>query len=174
MPTPKQLEKLTAAGSEPRMMRTPGPADAMPPEYWESVLNDPRADAGPRPERPSGRCGCPEFLSIFCRCRAPAAAESSRSRRSTRSAFTARTRSSRTSRSGYWTIPASSRPGAMKKTVAGACSNECGQDAIDPNFQEQPKVLGISGTATSGCLRQSNADFRGAVDFADSMKSELL
>jgi hypothetical protein len=28
-----------------RTMRSPGPADAMPPEYWESVLNDPRADA---------------------------------------------------------------------------------------------------------------------------------
>ena len=49
-----------------------------------------------------------------------------------------------------------------------------GQDATHPTFQGQPKALGISGTATSGCLRQSNADFRGAVDFADSMKSELL
>jgi hypothetical protein len=72
------------------------------------------------------------------------------------------------------TTPARSGPGAMKKTVAGPCSNECGQDAIHPTFQGQPKGLGISGTATSGCLQQSNADFRGAVDFADSMKSELL
>jgi hypothetical protein len=48
MPTPKEMEKLTAAvGREPRTMRTPGPADAVPPEYWESVLNDPRADANP-------------------------------------------------------------------------------------------------------------------------------
>jgi hypothetical protein len=30
-------------------MRSPDPGDAMPPEYWESVLNDPRADA--RPDR---------------------------------------------------------------------------------------------------------------------------
>ena len=51
MPTPKQMEKLAAAvGREPRTMWTPGPADAMPPEYWESVLSDPLADA--KPERP--------------------------------------------------------------------------------------------------------------------------
>jgi hypothetical protein len=48
MPTPKQMEKLAAAvGREPRRMPTPGPADPMPPEYWESVLGDPLADAGP-------------------------------------------------------------------------------------------------------------------------------
>jgi hypothetical protein len=50
MPTPKQMEKLAAAvGREPRRMPTPGPADPMPPEYWESVLNDPLADAKPEP-----------------------------------------------------------------------------------------------------------------------------
>jgi hypothetical protein len=50
MPTPRQMEKLAAAvGKEPRTIRTPGPADAMPPEYWESVLND--ALAGAKPER---------------------------------------------------------------------------------------------------------------------------
>jgi hypothetical protein len=50
MPTPRQMEKLAAAvGREPRTMRTPGPADALPPEYWESVLNDPLADARPEP-----------------------------------------------------------------------------------------------------------------------------
>jgi hypothetical protein len=48
MPTSTQMEKLApAVGREPRTMPTPGPADAMPPEYWESVLNDPRADTGP-------------------------------------------------------------------------------------------------------------------------------
>jgi hypothetical protein len=50
MPTPKQMEKLAAAvGMEPRTARTPGPADALPPEYWESVLSDPLADARPEP-----------------------------------------------------------------------------------------------------------------------------
>ena len=56
IPTPKQMEKLAAAvGREPRTTRTPGPADAMPLEYWESVLNDPRADDRPRPTEPSIR-----------------------------------------------------------------------------------------------------------------------
>jgi len=51
MPTPKQMEKLAAAvGREPRRAPTPGPGDPMPPEYWETVLRDPRADA--RPEQP--------------------------------------------------------------------------------------------------------------------------
>jgi hypothetical protein len=51
MPNPKQMEKLAAAvGREARTMMSPSPADAMPPEYWESVLKDPRADA--RPDRP--------------------------------------------------------------------------------------------------------------------------
>jgi hypothetical protein len=50
MPTPRQIEKLAAAvGREPRAVRTPGPADALPPEYWESVLSDPLADARPEP-----------------------------------------------------------------------------------------------------------------------------
>jgi hypothetical protein len=43
------MEKLAAAvGREGGTMRSPA-GDAMPPEYWESVLNDPRADA--RPDR---------------------------------------------------------------------------------------------------------------------------
>ena len=44
MPTPKQMEKLAAQAG----LRPAGPAatpDApLPPEYWESVLNDPRAN----------------------------------------------------------------------------------------------------------------------------------
>jgi hypothetical protein len=44
------MEKLAAAvGKEPGTIRTLGPAHAMPPEYWESVLNDALADA--KPER---------------------------------------------------------------------------------------------------------------------------
>jgi hypothetical protein len=36
--------------------RTPGAGDEMPPEYWQAVLDDPRADdAGPRPTGPSIR-----------------------------------------------------------------------------------------------------------------------
>src|SRR5438128_1776693 len=53
MPIPKQMEKLAAAvGREPRTMQTPAPADAMPPEYWDSVLSDPLAEARPDPPGP--------------------------------------------------------------------------------------------------------------------------
>jgi hypothetical protein len=50
MPTPKQMEKLAAA------VRKPGPLAAapdrsLPAEYWESVLNDPRAGATGAPTR---------------------------------------------------------------------------------------------------------------------------
>jgi hypothetical protein len=63
----------------------------------------------------------------------------------------------------------------MKRTAAGQFSNEADDnEETTQACRQQPKALGISGTATSGCLRQSNADFRGAVDFADSTKSELL
>jgi hypothetical protein len=56
MPTPKQMETLAATvGRQPRMVRSPGPADPMPPEYWQSVLNDPRADDRPEPSRASIR-----------------------------------------------------------------------------------------------------------------------
>jgi hypothetical protein len=56
MPTPKEMEKLAAVvGREPRAERPPGPCDAMPAEYWESVLRDPLADASPMPPGPSIR-----------------------------------------------------------------------------------------------------------------------
>jgi hypothetical protein len=35
--------------------RTPGPGDEMPPEYWQALLDDPRADTGSRPPGPSIR-----------------------------------------------------------------------------------------------------------------------
>ena len=41
MPTPKQKEKLAA---EAARMAPAAPDAALPNEYWESVLNDPRAD----------------------------------------------------------------------------------------------------------------------------------
>jgi hypothetical protein len=58
MPTPKQMEKLANAdavrGNVPPA-RTPGHGDEMPPEYWQAVLDDPRADTGSRPPGPSIR-----------------------------------------------------------------------------------------------------------------------
>jgi hypothetical protein len=58
MPTPKQMEKLAAragVGGNVPPVRTPGPGDEMPPEYWQAVLEDPRADTGSRPPGPSIR-----------------------------------------------------------------------------------------------------------------------
>jgi hypothetical protein len=54
MQSPKQMEKLAAAaavrGNVPPV-RTPGPGD----EYWQAVLDDPRADAKPKTAAPSIR-----------------------------------------------------------------------------------------------------------------------
>jgi hypothetical protein len=50
MPTPKQMEKLAAQAPRAPSSSQPGWSDAaaMPAEYWESVLNDPRAEARSR------------------------------------------------------------------------------------------------------------------------------
>jgi hypothetical protein len=49
MPTRKQMEKLAvtaaARGNLP-LVRTPGPGDEMPPEYWRAVLDELEADRG--------------------------------------------------------------------------------------------------------------------------------
>jgi hypothetical protein len=36
-------------------VRAPGPGDEMPAEYWQAVLENPRADAGPRTTGPAVR-----------------------------------------------------------------------------------------------------------------------
>jgi hypothetical protein len=56
MPTPKQMEKLAAAAAVRENgppVRTPGPGDAMPPEYWQAIMDDIAADR--RPAGPSIR-----------------------------------------------------------------------------------------------------------------------
>ncbi|MET3304430.1 hypothetical protein ABIE86_001004 [Bradyrhizobium diazoefficiens] len=45
MPTPKQMEKLAAEADRRRTPSAAGPDAALPAEYWESVLKDPRAGA---------------------------------------------------------------------------------------------------------------------------------
>jgi hypothetical protein len=49
MPSPKQMKKLASSAVRRNVpaARTPGPADEMPPEYWQAVLNDPLADGRP-------------------------------------------------------------------------------------------------------------------------------
>jgi hypothetical protein len=43
MPTPKQMEKLAAEAARRPAPPTITPDAPLPPEYWESVLKDPRA-----------------------------------------------------------------------------------------------------------------------------------
>ena len=48
MPTPKQMEKLARSmGNRPTRENAPGPQDAIPEEYWRSILDDLPADAEP-------------------------------------------------------------------------------------------------------------------------------
>lgn len=44
MPTPKQMEKLTAEAARPPVPSAAAPDAPHPSEYWDSVLKDPRAD----------------------------------------------------------------------------------------------------------------------------------
>jgi hypothetical protein len=45
MPTPKQMEKLAAEGARRPTPPAGAPDEALPAEYWDSVLRDPRAGA---------------------------------------------------------------------------------------------------------------------------------
>jgi hypothetical protein len=49
MPTPRRMEKLAAAavGRRACATRPVGPADEMPPEYWQAVMDDAVADTRP-------------------------------------------------------------------------------------------------------------------------------
>jgi hypothetical protein len=43
MPTPERMEKLAAEAAPKRVLAAAAPDQPLPPEYWESVLKDPRA-----------------------------------------------------------------------------------------------------------------------------------
>jgi hypothetical protein len=43
MPTPKQMEKLAAEAVRKQAIPVAVPKESLPPEYWDSVLRDPRA-----------------------------------------------------------------------------------------------------------------------------------
>lgn len=47
MPTPKQMEKLAAEASRKPAMPAGAPEEPLPTEYWQSVLQDPRALSNP-------------------------------------------------------------------------------------------------------------------------------
>jgi hypothetical protein len=73
MPSPKQMEKMAAAAvvrENVPPMRTPGPGDEMPPEYWQAILDDASDDRGPpgssiRTQRLSDIQG--HLLRVTCR-----------------------------------------------------------------------------------------------------------
>ena len=46
MPTPKQMEKLAAEIHRNREPPAGAPEEPLPPEYWQSLLQDPRALSG--------------------------------------------------------------------------------------------------------------------------------
>ncbi|MGY2849156.1 hypothetical protein ACVIWU_000962 [Bradyrhizobium sp. USDA 4509] len=116
MPTPKQMEKLTAEADRRRAPPAAGPDAPLPAEYWESVLKDPRAGAT------VAQAGSDAFRKSRPTCCASPAAGASgpwKSRPPMPSACMAPTLSGGTSRSGCSTTPASSAPAGMKKTGAG-------------------------------------------------------
>lgn len=47
MPTPKQMEKLASGRLRTSQSNDPAPDSALPPEYWDAVLRDPRAAGKP-------------------------------------------------------------------------------------------------------------------------------
>ncbi|WP_247969811.1 hypothetical protein [Bradyrhizobium sp. 195] len=69
MPTPKQMEKMTAAVRR-NMPVAPGlaPEDDLPPEYWQALLDDRRAET--KPGHPAGTqrlCEIPHhILRVGC------------------------------------------------------------------------------------------------------------
>jgi hypothetical protein len=46
MPTPKQMERLAAEPGRKPATTVGGPEEPLPPEYWQSLLQDPRALSG--------------------------------------------------------------------------------------------------------------------------------
>jgi hypothetical protein len=48
MPTPKQMEKLAAEAARRPAVPAAAPDEALPAEYWDSLLKDPRAGDGVR------------------------------------------------------------------------------------------------------------------------------
>ncbi|MCK1547034.1 hypothetical protein IVA87_05010 [Bradyrhizobium sp. 147] len=74
MPTRKQMDKLAAAapqaGKTASISPAVGPADPMPPEYWQAILDQAAADARPAPSSAEARRLCEinrHVLRVDCR-----------------------------------------------------------------------------------------------------------
>jgi hypothetical protein len=120
MPTPKQMEKLAAEASRKPALPAGAPEEPLPAEYWQSVLQDPRALSGGLQTRQTPLSEIQRHvLRVSCR----RCGVSSKSKRPMRSACMGRRRSGRSSDSDYWTIPASNGPVGTKRTAAGPRSS---------------------------------------------------
>ena len=67
MPTPKQMEKLAAEAARRPAVPAAAPDEALPAEYWESLLQDPRARDGVRMRQRKLSEIQHHVLRIFCR-----------------------------------------------------------------------------------------------------------
>jgi hypothetical protein len=67
MPTPKQMEKLAAEAARKLAVPAPAPDEALPTEYWESLLQDPRARDGVRMRQPKLSEIQHHVLRVSCR-----------------------------------------------------------------------------------------------------------
>jgi hypothetical protein len=120
MPIPKQMEKLANS-----LLRTPGiddppPAGALPQQYWEELLPDPRA-AG-RPSLPIQQMRLSEIPRELLRVEwwnAPDALAASRSSASMPFGSTGRTRPGERSVSACSTVAAGSGRAVSRRTDAG-------------------------------------------------------
>jgi hypothetical protein len=124
MPTPKQTAKLAAAAACSRACATRpvGPADEMPPEYWQAVLADAVADTRPTGSLIQKQRLC-DIQKHVLRVPVTDAAAPSRSRKPMPSGWPVPRLSGRVSDSGCWTIHVSDVPAATKRTAAGLRSS---------------------------------------------------
>jgi hypothetical protein len=68
MPTPKQMEKLAAEAARKSSNSTAAPEALLPAEYWDSVLNNPRAGSNNAQKRQRRLSEIPlHVLRVSCR-----------------------------------------------------------------------------------------------------------
>jgi hypothetical protein len=68
MPTPKQMERLAAEASRKPVSPAGGPEEPLPPEYWLSLLQDPRALSSSLKTRQRRLSEMPQhLLRVACR-----------------------------------------------------------------------------------------------------------
>ena len=133
MPTRKQMEKLAAETSRKQALSAGAPEEPLPPEYWQSVLQD----LAPSPAvcKPVRR-RCLGFSATFFGSPAAGAGGSSRYKKLTPCASTDRRRSGKRSGSGCWTTSASNGPAVSKRMAAGLRSSSCRRARWMPDFRK--------------------------------------